>query len=42
MDIIKIVIKGESGFGPAEEAFKDKITITESSIRDDDFDEEPT
>ena len=31
-DIIKIVIKGSSGFGPADLAFNDKVTITAKSI----------
>lgn len=32
MDIIKIVIKGASGYGPVDEAYEDKITLTDSSI----------
>lgn len=32
MDIIKITIKGASGYGPAHEAYEDKITLTDSSI----------
>lgn len=30
--ITKIVVKGTSGYGPADMAFKDKVTVTESSI----------
>ena len=33
MKIIKIVIKGESGYGPVDEAYTDKVTITDSSIK---------
>jgi len=33
MDIVRITIKGESGYGPVDEAFSDKVTITESSIK---------
>ncbi len=33
MEIVKIIIKGESGYGPVDEAFTDKVTITESSIK---------
>lgn len=33
MKIVRIVIKGESGYGPVDEAFTDKVTITESSIK---------
>ena len=32
-DIIRISIKGESGYCSAEEAYKDKVTITRDSIR---------
>ena len=32
VDIIKIVIKGASGYGPVDEAYEDKVTLTESSI----------
>ena len=32
MDIIKIVIKGASGYGAVDEAYEDKVTLTESSI----------
>ena len=32
-DIIRIIIKGESGYGPVDEAFKDKVTIDLDSIR---------
>ena len=32
MKIVKIIIKGESGYGPVDEAYTDKLTITESSI----------
>lgn len=31
-DIIKIVIKGGSGYGPAEEAYEDKVTIEADKI----------
>ncbi|MBR6286013.1 MAG: hypothetical protein IKR18_03340 [Bacteroidaceae bacterium] len=31
--VVKIVIKGTSGFGPVSEAFHDKITLTADSIR---------
>lgn len=30
MDIVRITIKGESGYCPIDEAFSDKVTITES------------
>ena len=30
--IKRIVIKGESGYGPIDMAYKDKVTVTESSI----------
>ena len=33
MDIVRITIKGESGYGPVDEAFSDKVTITDSSIK---------
>ncbi|MBE6035139.1 MAG: hypothetical protein E7222_10650 [Clostridiales bacterium] len=33
MDIVRIVIKGESGYCPVDEAFTDKVTITETSIK---------
>ena len=32
-DIIRVVIKGSSGYGPVDEAFNDKVTITRDSIR---------
>ena len=32
MKIIKIVIKGASGYGSVDEAYEDKVTITPSSI----------
>ena len=32
-DIIRVVIKGSSGYGPVDEAFNDKVTITRASIR---------
>ena len=32
-DIIRIIIKGESGYGPVDEAFTDKVTIDHDSIR---------
>lgn len=32
MNIVKIVIKGGSGYGPVDEAYEDKITLTDSSI----------
>lgn len=32
MRIIRIVIKGASGYGPVDEAYKDKVTLTPSSI----------
>jgi hypothetical protein len=32
-DIIRVVIKGSSGYGPVEEAYKDKVTITRDFIR---------
>ena len=32
-EIIRVVIKGSSGYGPVEEAFEDKVTITRDSIR---------
>jgi hypothetical protein len=31
-DIIRIVVKGSSGYGPADEAFKDKITVEQDRI----------
>lgn len=31
-EIIKIVIKGESGYGPGDEAYKDKVTIEPKGI----------
>lgn len=31
-DIMKIVIKGESGYGPADEAYKDKVSIEQKGI----------
>lgn len=33
MEIVRIVIKGESGYCPIDEAFTDKVTITENSIK---------
>ena len=32
MKIVKIVIKGASGYGPVDEAYEDKVTLTPSSI----------
>ena len=32
-DIIRIVIKSGSGYGPVDEAFSDKVTIDRDSIR---------
>ena len=32
-DIIRISIKGESGYGPVDEAYSDKVTIDRGSIR---------
>ena len=32
-DIIRIIIKGESGYGPVDEAYSDKVTIERDSIR---------
>lgn len=32
-DIIRIVIKGKSGYGPVYEAYSDKVTIDHDSIR---------
>ena len=32
MDIIRIVIKGESGYGSYEDAYKERVTITPTSI----------
>ena len=32
-DIIRIIIKGESGYGPVDEAYSDKATIDRDSIR---------
>lgn len=31
MDIIKIVLKGASGYGPVNEAYEDKLMLTDSS-----------
>ena len=31
-DIVRIIIKGASGYGPVDEAYEDKIVITSSSI----------
>lgn len=31
-DIVSIIIKGASGYGPIDEAYEDKIVITSSSI----------
>ena len=33
MEIVKIVIKGASGYGPVDESYEDKITMTASSIK---------
>jgi len=33
MKRVRIVIKGESGYDPVDEAFTDKVTITDSSIK---------
>ncbi|MCF0260840.1 MAG: hypothetical protein HUJ54_13355 [Erysipelotrichaceae bacterium] len=32
MEIIKIIIQGSSGYGPADEAYKDKLILTSCSI----------
>ena len=32
MEIVKIVIKGASGYGSVDEAYEDKVTLTASSI----------
>lgn len=32
-EIVRIVIKSESGYGPVDEAYKDKVIITKDSIR---------
>ena len=32
-DIIRIMIKGSAGYGPIEEAYNDKVTISMDSIR---------
>lgn len=32
MQIVRIVIKGASGYGPVDEAYEDKVTLTPSSI----------
>ena len=32
-DIIRIIIKGGSGYGPVDEAYSDKVTIDHDSIR---------
>ena len=32
MKIVRIVIKGASGYGPVDEAYEDKVTLTPSSI----------
>ena len=32
-DIIRIIIKGRSGYGPVDEAYSDKVTIDRNSIR---------
>lgn len=32
-DIIRIIIKGGSGYGPVDEAFSDKVTVEPDSIR---------
>ena len=31
-DIVRIIIKGVSGYGPIDEAYEDKLVITSSSI----------
>lgn len=31
-DVIRIIIKGASGYGPVDEAYEDKLVITSSSI----------
>lgn len=33
LDIVRIIIKGGSGYGPVEEAYSDKVTIDRDSIR---------
>lgn len=32
MEIVRITIKGASGYGPVDMAYEDKVTLTESSI----------
>lgn len=32
MEIIKVIIKGESGFGPVDTAYKDRLEITKNAI----------
>ena len=32
LKIVKVIIKSESGYGPVDEAYKDKLTITRDSI----------
>lgn len=32
MKIVKIIIKTESGYGPVDDSYKDKLTITHNSI----------
>lgn len=32
MKIVRITIKGESGYGPVDRAYEDKIILTDSSI----------
>ena len=32
-DIIRIMIKGESGFGPTEKAYSEKVTMEHDSFR---------
>jgi len=33
MEIVRITIKGASGYGPVDEAYEDKVTITSTSIK---------
>ena len=33
LDIVRIIIKGGSGYGPVDEAYSDKVTIDRDSIR---------
>ena len=32
MEIVRITIKGASGYGPVDMAYEDKVTLTESSV----------